>query len=187
MTQHAPVGRTHVRVVDEAGRDGGTMPVAEAHLAGGTLHRAFSVVLHDGRGRVLLQRRADAKLRWPGYVANACCGHPSSLATVIDDASTRLAEELGIVGVTLREVGTFVYRAAMPGDDWVEWEHDHVLVGLYRGEPVVNPAEASATYWVDVARWQERAPSAPWLDGVMRVAAPHLEEEEEEHVDRSVV
>ena len=49
-----------MRVVDADDRPTGTMGKLEAHRRG-ALHRAFSVFGFDGLGRLLLQRRADAK------------------------------------------------------------------------------------------------------------------------------
>ena len=42
----------------------------------GLLHRAFSVFMFDEEERLLLQRRADAKITFPGLWTNTCCSHP---------------------------------------------------------------------------------------------------------------
>lgn len=75
MSVNSP--RRLVRLIDPHGRDAQLIEADAAHQYGGRTHRAFSVVLHDGAGKVLLQRRASCKERWPGYVANTCCGHPA--------------------------------------------------------------------------------------------------------------
>ncbi len=65
----AVTSREHllVELVDETGTAIGACSVAEAHTAPGRRHRAFSVLLYDRTGRVLLQRRATVKtpLRLP--------------------------------------------------------------------------------------------------------------------------
>lgn len=172
MTALETGSRPHVRLVDADGADLGIYPVHAAHRDTGMLHRAFSVVLYDGRGRVLMQRRADVKTRWPGYVANSCCGHPDRAESVIDDATQRLWEELGVRDVPLTEVGRFAYEARMPGSPWVEREYDHVLVGLLEGEPKLDPAEVSEVFWCDVDDWARRGPVVPWLGEVMGLVAP---------------
>lgn len=172
MTSLETGSRPYVRLVDVHGEDHDVHPVHDAHRGEGLLHRAFSIVLHDGRGRVLLQRRAHTKTRWPGYVANACCGHPDRSDSVLEDAAQRLREELGVQGVSLTEVGRFDYEARMPGSPWVEREYDHVLVGLLAGEADPAPAEVSEVFWCDVDDWALRGPVVPWLDEVMRLAAP---------------
>src|SRR4051794_29088377 len=60
----------------------GSCTVAEAHTAPGQLHRAFSVMLLDDLGRVLVQQRAAVKTRFALRWANACCGHPAPGQTV---------------------------------------------------------------------------------------------------------
>ena len=42
----------------------------------GLLHRAFSVFLFDGEGRLLLQQRAKHKITFPSVWTNSCCSHP---------------------------------------------------------------------------------------------------------------
>ena len=42
----------------------------------GTLHRAFSVMLFDSEGRLLLQKRASSKITFPCAWTNTCCSHP---------------------------------------------------------------------------------------------------------------
>nr|WP_249412386.1 hypothetical protein [Micromonospora endophytica] len=65
-----------VELVDDAGHAVGETTVAAAHRPPGQLHRAFSVLLVAPDGRMLLQRRAAAKTRFPLRWANSCCGHP---------------------------------------------------------------------------------------------------------------
>ena len=40
------------------------------------LHRAFSVLLWNGEGELLVQRRSDTKITYPGHLTNTCCSHP---------------------------------------------------------------------------------------------------------------
>lgn len=47
------------------------------------LHRAFSVFLfHPETGKLLLQKRADEKITFPGMWTNTCCSHP---LTTVDE------------------------------------------------------------------------------------------------------
>ena len=48
----------------------------DSHYKVGTYHRAFSVLLFDSSGRLLLQRRASHKITFPDVWANSCCSHP---------------------------------------------------------------------------------------------------------------
>jgi isopentenyl-diphosphate Delta-isomerase len=163
-----------VELVDANGVPRGAATVEDAHRQPGDLHRAFSVVLVDPAGRLLLQRRAKAKTRFAGRWANACCGHPAPGVAVTDAATVRVREELGIDPVELRDVGVYVYRAIDPDNDRVEHEYDHVLVGALPSNAKFDPdpAEVDALQWTerdDVLAGLATTPDAyaPWLSGVM--------------------
>jgi isopentenyl-diphosphate delta-isomerase len=163
-----------VELVDADGEPRGSATVAEAHTLPGDLHRAFSVVLIDPAGRLLLQRRARTKTRFAGRWANACCGHPAPGVPVTEAATVRLREELGIDPVDLRDVGVYVYRAVDPASDRVEHEYDHVLVGSLASDVKFDPdpAEVDALRWsglTDVRDDLATTPDAfaPWLHGVI--------------------
>lgn len=161
-----------VELVGEDGVATGSTTVGEAHTAPGRLHRAFSVVLTRPDGRMLLQRRADAKLRFPGLWTNSCCGHPLPSSDVRERAALRVREELGVELVDAREIGTFRYRAADAVSGHVEREHDHVIVGSCTGELRPDPAEVSATEWVTSQRAHELVDAGlvtPWFADVLRL------------------
>lgn len=166
-----------VELVDADGAATGACTVAEAHTAPGRLHRAFSVMLLDDLGRVLVQQRAAEKTRFALRWANACCGHPAPGQTVFDAAAQRLVEEIGVRGVRLHQAGVYPYRAADPQTGRVEHEYDHVLVGRVPVDPRLHldPAEAAGIRWLtsdrlraDLADNPDRY--APWLLGVLAVA-----------------
>jgi isopentenyl-diphosphate delta-isomerase len=167
-----------VELVSADGETVGASTVVEAHADPGLLHRAFSVLLFDGAGRTLLQQRSAAKRRFPLRWANACCGHPAPGERVAEAAERRLAEELGIRGVALTDVGVFTYAAADPASGGAEREYDHVFVGRVRFDLTTDPdpAEVAATRWVavpallDEVAAEGSADHAPWLSGVLRVA-----------------
>lgn len=183
---YSPLRESHaVELVDVSGAPVGSATVDEAHRPPGRLHRAFSVFLRDpAGGRVLLQQRAAAKTRFPLRWANTCCGHPPPGEDLGASARRRLAEELGISGVALTEVGIYTYRAEDPSTGRVEHEYDHVLLGdLPPGvRPAPDPAEVASCRWVsvpellaDLAEDPDRY--APWLGGVTGRLAEHLTRE----------
>jgi len=169
--------RTVVELVDPTGAPIGACSVAEAHTPPGRLHRAFSVLLLDGSGRVLLQRRALTKSRFAGRWTNTCCSHPAPGEDLFYSARRRLDEELGlrVDAGSLREMGWFTYRAADPESGTVEHEFDHVLVGTHDAEPVPLESEVDSWRWVEPARLRDELAAAPqlhspWLGGVLQVA-----------------
>ncbi|HEY7224293.1 MAG TPA: isopentenyl-diphosphate Delta-isomerase [Micromonosporaceae bacterium] len=162
-----------VELVDEAGAAIGSTTVTAAHTAPGQLHRAFSVLLFDPSGRTLLQQRSSAKTRFPLRWANSCCGHPTPGTPVVEAAALRLAEELGVTGVALTDVGVYTYRAADEATGRVEHEYDHVVVGHVSPDLIVlpDPDEVAETRWVPAASLDPTGPEyAPWLSGVLPIA-----------------
>ncbi len=120
-----------------------------AHENGGRLHRAFSIFVFDGSGRMLLQCRAKKKYHFGGLWTNACCGHPKRGEELRDAAQARLREEFGFHTET-REVFSFVYRASDAQSGLTEYEFDHVFCGEFNGEPRPNPDEIDDWEWVDL-------------------------------------
>lgn len=158
-------------LVDAQDRAIGTAPKLAVHQSG-TLHRAFSVVLFDGRGRMLLQRRARSKYHSGGLWTNTCCGHPRPDETLVAAARRRLAEEMG-VSCDLRPVGAFTYRARI--GDLEEHEYDHVLVGRFDGAPRPAASEVEDWRWVDPAAAAAELAGAParftaWFGRVLALA-----------------
>ncbi|WBB65568.1 isopentenyl-diphosphate Delta-isomerase [Micromonospora sp. WMMD812] len=163
-----------VELVDESGRAHGETTVAAAHQPPGQLHRAFSVMLVDPDGQVLLQRRAAVKTRFPLRWANSCCGHPGPGESLTEAANRRLREELGAGPVELTEVGVYVYYAEDPTTGRVEFEYDHVLRGEFRpGAPLLpDPAEVAELRWVEPSALEADLAAdpraySPWLGGVV--------------------
>jgi isopentenyl-diphosphate delta-isomerase len=174
-----------VELVDRAGRALGTCPVRQAHTAPGRLHRAFSVLLYDPAGRVLLQQRAAAKTRFALRWSNTCCGHPAPGQDVTAAAVPRLAEELGITAAQitpLTEAGVLRYRADDAATKHVEYEWDHVFVAtLTTGVPGADESEVREVRWASpcplAAEIAARpADFTPWLAGVLDLAGKAGEE-----------
>lgn len=130
----------------------------------GLLHRAFSVFLIDGEGRLLLQQRAGSKITFPLFWANTCCSHPWHNSAEMDlenamgvkrAAVRKLEQELGIdpaqVPLGSFEFLTRIHYKAKFDDQWGEHEIDHVLI-LRPSKDVVlkpNPNEIEAVKWVN--------------------------------------
>jgi len=164
--------REEVILVDELDRDTGIAEKLDAHRRG-LLHRAFSVIIENEHGDVLLQRRAATKYHSPGLWSNAACGHPRPGETTDAAARRRLFEELGM-STDLREIGQVTYRARV--GDLIEHEIDHVFVGRANEEPHPDPVEVSECRWISVealraAMRESPAEYTPWLEHVMSVAS----------------
>jgi isopentenyl-diphosphate delta-isomerase len=113
----------------------------------GRLHRAFSILITNQDGKLLLQRRAACKYHFANRWSNACCGHPRPGESTPAAARRRLAEELGFT-VPLKQTAAYTYRARDPVSGLVEHEYLHVFHGVYAGEPWPNPDEVGACRWM---------------------------------------
>ncbi|RUO99265.1 isopentenyl-diphosphate Delta-isomerase [Hyphomicrobium sp.] len=136
--------KEEVILVDREDNETGTAEKLEAHRSG-QLHRAFSVMVWDPRGRLLLQRRQVGKYHSGGLWTNTCCGHPRPGEPVGDAAARRLYEEMGFVS-ELEPIGTFTYRADLDAG-LVEHEFVHVFQGVYSGPIAPNPEECDGYSW----------------------------------------
>jgi isopentenyl-diphosphate delta-isomerase len=170
-----------VELVDQEGTTTGTCTVAEAHAPPGRRHRAFSLVLYDKDGRVLLQQRAAVKTRFPLRWSNTCCGHPAPGQDVTAAAVARLADELGITVGQISaptEVGSFHYQAADAATGRVEDEWDHVLIASWSpagGAIAPSATEVSDYRWAFPAALRAEIAEdpdgyTPWLPAVLALA-----------------
>lgn len=147
-----------VILVDRADRPLGTAPKLAAHRRG-DLHRAFSILIHDGAGNLLLQKRHSAKYHSGGLWTNACCGHPRPDEDTAAAARRRLREEMGIV-CDLTRLGTLIYRADV-GGGMTEHELVHLFVGLHRGAVAADEREAEEYAWQPLAAVRREARAEP--------------------------
>ena len=145
--------REEVILVDNEDHEIGTAEKLDAHRRG-VLHRAFSVMVWDGRGRLLLQRRHIGKYHSGGLWTNSCCGHPRPGETSEEAASRRLNEEMRVI-CRLAPIGTFTYRAELDAG-LIEHEFVHVFQGRYEGVIAPDPLECDGYSWStpDVIRRQ---------------------------------
>ncbi len=150
-----------VILVDEQDSEIGKASKVSAHYQAGLLHRAFSVLLFDTNGKLLLQKRADDKVTFPGVWANSCCSHPLSSdheseltdALGVKRAAVRkLHQELGIAQSELNIddfhfITKMMYSSRM-NPDWIEREIDHILIVQADVTVTINENEVSEIKWV---------------------------------------
>ena len=155
-----------VTLVDAENNAIGSCGKIAAHRSG-KLHRAFSILISNPDGELLLQRRAAHKYHFAERWSNSCCGHPRPGEQTLAAAGRRLREELGF-SVPLEESAELQYRAVDPGSGLIEHEHLHIFQGRYAGEPCPNPDEVGAYRWMHpnrVRRGLARFPGmfTPWF------------------------
>ena len=137
-------------LVDEADREVGYMSKTRCHEGGGVLHRAFSLLIFNGHGELLLQRRSARKPLWPHYWSNSCCSHPRRAEAMDAAIHRRLREELGLA-CPLHFLFKFQYQAQF---DNVGAEHElcSVFIGRSTGQVLIDHDEISDWRWVSPER-----------------------------------
>jgi isopentenyl-diphosphate Delta-isomerase len=133
-------------LVDEADREVGHLDKAQCHQGRGVLHRAFSLLIFNDAGELLLQQRAASKRLWPLYWSNSCCSHPRRAETMDAAINRRLNEELGL-RCPLHFLFKFQYQAQFDAAG-AEQELCSVFVG-HTSDPVrIDPSEILAWRWI---------------------------------------
>jgi isopentenyl-diphosphate delta-isomerase len=154
-------------LVDDADREIGHLDRANCHAGSGVLHRAFSLLIFNGNGELLLQQRSATKRLWPLYWSNSCCSHPRRAESMEAAVHRRLKQELGLA-CPLRFLFKFQYQAQF---DAAAAEHElcSVFIGRCSDRVQVDPAEIHAWRWIGVSALQaemqgaEAATFTPWF------------------------
>ena len=137
-----------VILVDKEDKEIGLMEKIKAHENGGTLHRAFSVLIFNSKNEMMIQQRAFGKYHWPGIWANTCCSHPRKDEKTINAAHRRLIEEMGF-DTEIEEKFVFTYKADFE-NGLTEHETDHVFFGYYEDDPKINKEEVNSFKWISI-------------------------------------
>ena len=139
-------------LVDATDHRVGSMSKTRCHEGSGVLHRAFSLLIFNGNGDLLIQQRAASKRLWPLYWSNSCCSHPRAGETLETATRRRLWEELG-VSCSLTFLFKFEYHAQFDSTG-AEHELCSVFIGRCTSPLQVNPDEILAWRWVGVDQLQ---------------------------------
>lgn len=130
-----------VILVDRLDKQLGEMEKMEAHKKA-LLHRAFSIFVFNGEGKLMMQQRAKNKYHSPGLWTNTCCSHPRPGETLEEATHRRLPEEMGF-DCEIEKAFDFIYKADV-GQGLTEHEFDHVFVGKTDKLPEINSDEVES-------------------------------------------
>src|SRR6202142_1527753 len=136
-------------LVDEADRRLGHLSKEMCHEGRGVLHRAFSLLIFNGSGELLLQQRSASKRLWPLYWSNSCCSHPRRAETMEAAVHRRLYEELGL-RCPLQFLFKFQYQAQFESEG-SEQELCSVFIGRSSEAVRTDPQEIQAWRWIQPA------------------------------------
>lgn len=111
-------------IVDENDNVIGQAARSRCHGDPSLVHRVAHVLVFNGRGELLLQKRALTKDVQPGRWDTSVGGHLDPGESYLAAACREMAEELGIAGIPL----TFMYPSQMRND----FESENVITYLAR-------------------------------------------------------
>lgn len=90
----ASEGTEYVVLVDRNDNPIGREEKVRCHMPDGRLHRAFTAILFDGAGRLVLARRAPGKMLWPGCWDGTFASHPRESEGYVASGARRMPEEI---------------------------------------------------------------------------------------------
>ncbi|QLG50907.1 NUDIX hydrolase [Natrinema halophilum] len=149
----------------------------EAHTGDGIRHRAFTSLVFDGEGNILLAQRAPDKRLWGTYWDGTVASHPVEGQTQEEATRERLEEELGITPAQyddLQLTDRFEYKRYFENEG-VEHEVCAVLkLTLSDRSLEPNEEEVAGWMWVPYERlhahpeWYRQLRLCPWFEIAMR-------------------
>lgn len=166
-----------VVLVDAEDNEQGVANRLEAHLDDGERHRAFTCLLFDEEGRILLAQRSPEKRLWDTYWDGTVASHPKPGQSQVEAASARLEVELGLDEEQVRDLRVtdrFEYKRYY-FNEGVEWEVCAVLQASLRNVSLApNEEEIGGLLWVDYEdlyenpRYYRQLLLCPWFEIAMR-------------------
>ncbi len=135
-----------VILVDENDRKIGLMNKLEAHVTG-DLHRAFSIIVFNAQGDILLQQRAAHKYHSRELWTNSCCSHPRDGEDMNEAVHRRLIEEMNF-DCPLQKITVLHYQTPPLDTGLIENEMLHLYAGR-TDQTDFRPAPSEVMNW----RW----------------------------------
>ena len=99
----------YVILVDKNDNPIGKGEKVKCHLPNGKLHRAFTALIFNSEEKLLLTKRGDGKMLWPGDWDGTVASHPRESETYVSSAERRMPEEIGI-NCKMNYVNKFEYH-----------------------------------------------------------------------------
>ncbi|WP_323190789.1 NUDIX domain-containing protein [Halostella sp. PRR32] len=163
--------------VDADDNEQGLVNRLAAHTGDGIRHRAFTALVFDEEGRILLAQRSPDKRLWDTHWDGTVASHPVEGQTQKEATRQRLEEELGITPDQydeLRLTDKFEYKRYYENAG-VEHEVCAVLqVTLSDTTLDPNEEEVAGLMWVPYERlhrnpqWYRQLRLCPWFQIAMR-------------------
>ena len=149
----------------------------DAHTGEGIRHRAFTCLVFDGEGHILLGQRAPQKRLWDTHWDGTVASHPVEGQSQTAATRERLDDELGITPDQYRDLRVtdkFEYKRYYENAG-LEWEVCSVLkVTLEDTSLDPDEEEIAGLLWADYEHlhdhpsWYRQLRLCPWFEIAMR-------------------
>lgn len=149
-----------VIVVDTEDNEIGLAMLAEAWEKG-LIHRSSLIMVEDGQGNILLQKRSPHMLLYPDRWDNSAAGHVDEGMTYHAAALQEVAEELGIEPRGLAEIGYLYTEDVYEGRIMKQFRKVYRIKHDGGRLAPVDGHEVSALQWFPVADVKRMAAEAP--------------------------
>ena len=165
MTHHPSI-----QIVDEHDRPVSAATIAEAQ-AHGLTHRIARIMVDDGAGNLLLQKRTDDRRLYPGRWDNSAAGHVDAGESYLEAAARELAEEIGLKNVSLEEIGSYYHEGSFEGLILKRFNRVYRVTVLPSQHFDIQPEEVAAVEWFSLDKIKQQIQNQPELftDGVIDV------------------
>ena len=158
----------YVILVDENDNPIGKEEKMKCHLPNGKLHRAFTALIFNNEGKLLLTKRSEGKMLWPNDWDGTVASHPRESETYASSAERRMPEEIGI-SCKMNYVNKFEYHVPYK-DVGSENEICGTLIGTIDSfdESSMIKDEISEIKWINPAELKNelehnRDVYCPWM------------------------
>lgn len=164
-------------LVDDQDQAQGQASKLQAHLDDGKQHRAFTAVVYNLGGQILVTQRSLKKPLWPTFWDISFSSHPWVGEGIEEAVRRRAFEELGLIldpTVAIKDRMQYRYHIRW-NDVFSECEVNHGVVVKSVGNselPLRNNDEIQAFKWLTVEElqtWYQQEPGTfvPWVKEIM--------------------
>jgi len=130
----------------------GETTIINSHLGEAKLHRAYTVILRNNKGEILLTKRSLKKPLWPTYWDGSFSSHPRVGETLEQSCERRAKEESGIEVKDFKDLFNYSYHIKW-NTVFSEREINHILIAEYNNDFInPNPEEVDEYQWMS---WDE--------------------------------
>lgn len=124
----------------------------------GNIHRIVRIFIFNSQGEMLIQKRADNVVLFPGRWDHAVGGHVDEGEDYIDAAKREAKEELGIDNIEPREIKKYFVDIFEEGK--IKKRFNMIYEAIYEG-PISLSKEVASVKWislVELEKWMNQEP-----------------------------